>query len=229
MIVPEDLRRISDSFSQNGHRLVIVGGAVRDFFLGVTPREYDCEVYGVSSVSLLADRLSPFGKVIMKGRDFGVVGLVIEGRRYEFALPRREIKVGEGHFGFEIEIVADLSYSEAARRRDFTMNSLGYEVDSGTFLDPFDGRKDIKNKVLRHITDHFSEDPFRVLRAARFMLRFGLSIAPETRALCREMGPRLREISKARVCRELDKIRRGSSLADRREVFWYLGIDGDMV
>ena len=105
-----------------------------------------------------------------------------------FSLPRIEEKTGEGHRGFTVSVDGTLSFANAARRRDFTVNALGYDIHSQTFLDPFGGREDMEKRVLRHIdVKTFVEDPLRVYRAVQFAARFGYTLAEETKILCQKM------------------------------------------
>ncbi len=171
---------------ESGGRAVWVGGCVRDALLGVAVTDVDLEVYGLAPDVLTAVLGARF-RLDLVGRAFGVIKL--HGLPVDVALPRRESKTGLGHKGFEVHSDPGLSPEEAAQRRDFTINAMAYDPLSGTLCDPCGGRADLEARVLRHVSDHFSEDPLRVLRGMQFTARFGLRPAPETVALCRTITP----------------------------------------
>ena len=209
MQIPEILSSISKELKKRGARAIVVGGSVRDHFLRIPIKDYDVEVYGLSSVSELENILSAFGSVNLVGRSFGVLKFVYEGEEYDFSFPRIEEKTGKGHRGFSVVTDGKMDFEEAARRRDFTMNAMGYDIEEGTFLDPFSGRKDMELGQLRHIDDSsFVEDPLRVYRAVQFAARFGYRLAEETEKLCRGMveSGMLEELPKERVYMEMKKL-----------------------
>ncbi|MEK9656886.1 MAG: HD domain-containing protein [bacterium] len=187
-----------------GGRAYFVGGFVRDLFLlGFVSKDVDIEVYGLDFTSLKAC-VSSFGPVNEVGKSFSVLKLVMQGYEIDLSLPRVEQKIGKGHKGFSVTPNPLLSYQEAALRRDFTINSMAYDPLADCLLDPYDGQKDIKKKVLRHVSSAFVEDPLRVYRAMQFAARFEFSIASETIDLCREC--RLEELPKERVFEEIKKL-----------------------
>ncbi len=118
----------------------------------------------------------------MVGKSFGV--WKIKGFEIDVSIPRRERKTGEGHKAFDIECDPNLSVREACARRDFTVNAILYDYLENRIIDPFGGETDLRNGVLRHTSERFSEDPLRVLRAMQFAARFSMSVAPETVELC---------------------------------------------
>ena len=168
-----------------GGRAWLVGGCVRDALLGRPCHDFDLEVYGVRAEKLeaaLAGRW-PLDKV---GASFDVVKL--KHHDIDIALPRRENRLGAGHRDFAVAADPDLSPAEAAARRDFTVNAVMFDPLSCEPLDPWGGMRDLRAGVLRHVSDHFSEDPLRVLRGMQFLARFPfLEAAPETVALCTTM------------------------------------------
>jgi tRNA nucleotidyltransferase (CCA-adding enzyme) len=133
-----------------------------------------------------------------------VLKLKTSSAEYDFSLPRRENRTGKGHRGFMVKPDSTMSYREAASRRDFTVNSIGYDLLTKTLLDPFDGLGDIKHKILRHVGPAFAEDPLRVLRAMQFSARLEFKIAPETVQLCKTLD--LAELSKERIFEEFRKL-----------------------
>lgn len=209
MHLPPILHTLSRVLRAQGARAIIVGGSVRDHFLQRPIKDYDIEVYGLASLDLLETLLAPYGSVNLVGKSFGVLKFVHDGEEYDFALPRQEHKVAPGHKGFDVTCCPDATFAEAARRRDFTMNAMGYDIEQKLFLDPFGGRDDMRAGILRHIDDNsFIEDPLRVYRAVQFCARFDYTPAPETRTLCREMVERgmLDELPKERIYGEFEKL-----------------------
>ena len=182
----------------------IVGGGVRDWLLGLEPKDLDIEVAG-SDFDSLARVLAAFGHADLVGRSFGVIKLRLAGVEYDFSLPRRESKTGEGHRGFAVEPDSTISEVEAAARRDFTINAIAYDPETGTVIDPHRGQADLQAKVLRHTSAAFVEDPLRVLRAMQLAARFDLTLAPETAALCRTIVGAFGELPVERIWAEWDK------------------------
>jgi tRNA nucleotidyltransferase (CCA-adding enzyme) len=120
-----------------------------------------------------------------------------------------ESKVAKGHRGFDVHVDGKMSFKEAAKRRDFTINAMGYDIEKKSFLDPFNAQKDIKEQTLRHIDDtSFVEDPLRVYRAVQFSARFEYTLAEETKVLCRDMISKgmLEELAHERIYVELKKL-----------------------
>jgi tRNA nucleotidyltransferase (CCA-adding enzyme) len=180
----------------------LVGGCVRDWLLGLPNKDFDVEVYGVS-YEQLAEALSPWGRTDLVGRSFGVVKLTLHGgAQFDFSIPRRDSKVAPGHKGFQITFAADITPSEAAARRDFTINAMSWDPRARTLIDFFGGENDLRARVLRHTSAAFGEDPLRVLRGMQFTARFGLTPAPETIAICRQIKPSYGELAVERVREE---------------------------
>ncbi len=180
-------------------RAFLVGGCVRDALLGLAVKDFDLEVFGVS-YERLAKALRRWGRVDYVGQSFGVAKLTTgSGLAYDFAIPRRDRKVALGHKGFAVEFDADITPQEAASRRDFTLNALMFDPRRGEVLDFFGGQADLRDRVLRHTSDAFAEDPLRVLRGMQFASRFNLRVAPETVALCRSIKASFGELAVERV------------------------------
>jgi tRNA nucleotidyltransferase (CCA-adding enzyme) len=182
----------------------LVGGSVRDWLLGLEPKDFDVEVPGVTFDQLLRV-LSPFGSTDIVGRSFGVIKLRVAGTEYDFSLPRRESKTGAGHRGFAVEPEPSLSDAEAAARRDFTLNAIAYDPFSGNLIDPHHGERDLRAGILRHTSPAFAEDPLRVLRAFQLAARFNFTVAPETIELCRQISDTFAELPVERVWGEWAK------------------------
>jgi tRNA nucleotidyltransferase (CCA-adding enzyme) len=222
--LPGDLRAMLESVRRAG-RPRLVGGCVRDWLLGIVPKDFDVEVSGIDFEGLRR-ALGPFGPTDVVGRSFGVVKVRgAGGSEYDFSLPRRESKTGAGHRGFAVEPDPGLGDAEAAARRDFTVNAIAVDPFTGAVSDPFGGRGDLRSRVLRHTGPAFSEDPLRVLRAFQLASRFDFTLAPDTAALCREIAPAFSELPLERIWGEWDKwaaesVRPSRGLAVLEETGW---------
>jgi tRNA nucleotidyltransferase (CCA-adding enzyme) len=169
--------------------------------MGVQPKDWDLEVYNLDAARL-REILDQFGPVNVVGEAFTVYKL---GNHLDVSIPRRERKSGRGHKGFVIEGDPSMSVAEAARRRDFTVNAILEDPLTGELIDPFDGRRDIEQRVLRVVSkDTFAEDSLRVLRAAQFAARFEFDIEPETIELCRTID--LSDLPAERIWGEIEKL-----------------------
>lgn len=159
----------------------LVGGAVRDRLLGLPVTERDWVVVGETPESMVAKNYKPVGK------DFPV--FLHPATHEEYALARTERKTAPGYRGFAIHATPDVTLEEDLKRRDLTINAMAMSSD-GRLIDPYGGKKDLENRLLRHVSPAFCEDPVRVLRIARFAARYahlGFSIAAETRRLITQM------------------------------------------
>lgn len=193
------LSKFQEAIKNNNGRAFIVGGSVRDKLLEKPNFDIDIEVFHINA-DTLKSILEQFGTVNYFGAHFGIYTLN-EYPMYDFALPRTEIKIGERHIDFDVYISPNISYEEAARRRDFTINALMEDIHSHEILDYFNGLNDLKNRIIRHIQDEtFVEDPLRAFRAAQFAARLNFTIAPSTSKLIQQMT--LNDISKERILEE---------------------------
>jgi tRNA nucleotidyltransferase (CCA-adding enzyme) len=157
----------------------MVGGAVRDALLGLPVNDRDWVVVGASPQEMITAGYLPVGK------DFPV--FLHPQTREEYALARTERKTARGYRGFAFHAEPHVTLEQDLARRDLTINAMAQD-EAGRLIDPFDGRTDLRHRVLRHVTLAFREDPVRILRVARFAARFpDFSLAPETLALMREM------------------------------------------
>jgi tRNA nucleotidyltransferase (CCA-adding enzyme) len=204
MQLPVDLRAVLDAVRQAGGRPRLVGGCVRDWLLGLPPKDFDVEV-GTLDFEQLHRALAPFGATDVVGRSFGVIKLRLATGEYDFSLPRRESKTGAGHRGFRVHPDPELSDAEAAARRDFTINAIAYDPFAGVLIDPHHGERDLQAGILRHTGESFAEDPLRVLRAMQMAARYNLALAPETAALCQSIADTFGELPIERVWGEWDK------------------------
>lgn len=182
-------------------KIYLVGGAVRDSLLGLPVTEKDWVVVGAMPENLLAQGYQQVGK------DFPVFLHPVS--RDEHALARTERKSGKGYTGFVCHAAPDVTLEQDLLRRDLTINAIA-RTERGDLIDPYHGRRDLENRVLRHVSDAFSEDPLRVLRVARFAARFahlGFQIAEETMALMQKMTheDELAYLTPERVWKETEK------------------------
>jgi tRNA nucleotidyltransferase/poly(A) polymerase len=195
---------------------LIVGGAVRDAALGADPKDIDIEVHG-TDIERLAQRYRDEGyRVDEVGKQFGVLKVSKKGvvTDLDVAVPRRENKVSAGHRGFEVSHDRDMTVTDAAERRDYTINAILYDPKHQVIVDPFGGSDDLKAGVLRHVSDKFAEDPLRVLRGVQMAGRFGMEIHPDTAAVCRELRPAFDELATERVQEEWSKLYTKSTRPD---------------
>ena len=162
-----------------------VGGAIRDELLGVPVKDRDYVVVGATPEQMVAQGFRPVGK------DFPV--FLHPQTHEEYALARTERKTAAGYHGFQFFYAPDVTLEEDLARRDLTINAMAREVRpdgelAGPVIDPFNGQADVRNRVFRHVSDAFLEDPVRILRIARFAARFaGFTVASETMALMQKM------------------------------------------
>ena len=209
LTLPEILEDILKDLQEIGATPIIVGGSVRDFFLNIPVKDYDIEIFGIDSLETIQKSLEKFASVKMVGKSFGVLTLRVNEYDFDFALPRIEKKIGNTHQDFEIITNANLSFKEAAIRRDFTINAIGYDFCTKDFLDPFNGINDLKNRVLKYIDDKtFIEDSLRVYRAIQFSARFDFSLDEKTFELCKKIvqNNELHFLPKERIYEEFKKL-----------------------
>jgi tRNA nucleotidyltransferase (CCA-adding enzyme) len=201
-----------ETSTQNGGynsamQVFLVGGAVRDEQLGISLRERDWCVVGATPEILIADGYKQVGK------DFPV--FLHPTTSEEYALARTERKTGPGYHGFAFDFSADVSIEDDLSRRDLTINAIAKD-DEGKLIDPHGGLKDIEKRVLRHVSDAFSEDPVRILRVAKFAARFsalGFRISGETMTLMRSMvdAGEIDALVADRVWKETEEALRGNN------------------
>jgi tRNA nucleotidyltransferase (CCA-adding enzyme) len=196
------VKEIANSIRRQGGRALVVGGYVRDQLLGLPPKDVDIEVYGLP-MERLETTLKRFGDVHAVGRAFGI--LKVGG--FDISVPRRDSKIGVGHKGFTVKPDPSMSIKDAARRRDFTMNSIAMDPLTSEIIDPFGGQDDLRKRIIR-VTDPqtFVEDPLRILRAAQFIARFHLRPDAETLDLCKATVDALKELPGERLWEEWVKL-----------------------
>ena len=215
-MLPQQLQEILDDLkpqewiqklTQNAE-LYVVGGSVRDGFIGKPIKDIDIIVDGLS-FSGIQKILTPFGKQNLVGDSFSVIkfkphGYV--GEDYDIAIPREDRKIGEGHKGFEI-VTDGVDVHGDLKRRDFTINSMAVNIMNGQLLDPFNGQKDLKTGIIK-ATDPkaFIEDPLRILRGIQFAARFNFRIEPATMKMMKDNAHLIKEITGERILEEFEKI-----------------------
>ncbi|MBO4769529.1 MAG: tRNA nucleotidyltransferase [Clostridia bacterium] len=193
--------KIAYEVKRFGGQTYYVGGCVRDGLLGIESKDIDIEIHGIER-DVLEKILDSVGGRTEFGKSFGVYG--IKGYGLDIALPRSERRTGFGHRDFDVTADPFIGTLRAAERRDFTVNAMMRDVLSGELTDHFGGRKDLENRILRHVSGKtFADDPLRVLRAAQFSARFGFDVDPGTAELCRKIS--LSDLSRERVFAETEK------------------------
>lgn len=193
-LVPRIVQRISAL----GGRALLVGGAVRDLFLGRAIKDLDIEVYGISAVDL-EKVLAEFGSVILVGKVFGV--FKVYGLDADWSLPRSDLS------GRKPQVTIDprMAFEEAFARRDLTVNAMGIDMLTHELIDPFNGYADLQNKILRAPdVRFFGEDPLRFFRVMQFIGRFEMKPDAALNALCAGMD--ISGVSRERIEGEFDKL-----------------------
>lgn len=228
---PNKLNIIFDKLEYFNIKPIIIGGYIRDKLLKIDSKDIDIELYGVKSLDALELILQEFGDVNSVGKSFGVTKLNFDGLNLDFSLPREDSKHSKGHRGFSVKVDDSLDFKTATSRRDFTINAIGYDVQTQTLLDPFHGKDDLKNRLLRAVDlDKFGEDPLRVLRAVGFNSRFNFSLEPSLFHKCQAMvnDAHLKELPQERISLELQKMllkslnpSKGLELLKRLKIFMH--------
>ena len=210
LALPSALLDIIRDLRQAGYRAVVVGGAVRDALLGLDAKDFDIEVHGIP-YGKLAAFLDGRGRVDLVGQSFGVVkftapgGTRSEEATWDFSVPRRDSKTGRHHRDFLARFDESITPQEAASRRDFTINAMAFDPLTGEVLDFFDGRADLRNRVLRATSDAFSEDALRVLRGMQFACRFDMTLDPATADMARRIVHEYSTLATERIAEEFMK------------------------
>lgn len=183
-------------------KIYLVGGAVRDKLLGLPIKEKDWVVVGATPKEMLNQKFRQVGK------EFPVFLHPESGE--EYALARMESKTKPGYQGFSFDASPEVSLKADLKRRDLTINAMAYDFDTDDIIDPYGGQKDIKNKVLRHVSPAFAEDPVRILRVGRFLARYahlGFHVDKETIQLMQNMVAKgeVNALVAERVWKELER------------------------
>lgn len=173
----------------------LVGGCVRDYLLGIEPKDVDYVVVGSTPAEM---RSLGFSQV---GASFPV--FLKNGE--EYALARTERKTGVGYHGFDVDFNKNITLEEDLLRRDLTINSMAMDIDTREIIDPYGGRLDLVHGILRHTSAAFADDPVRVLRTARFVARYGFDVHPDTLALMRKVVVEINAVPRERIWAEFEK------------------------
>ncbi|MDP3024501.1 MAG: CCA tRNA nucleotidyltransferase [candidate division Zixibacteria bacterium] len=206
---------IIDEILKQG-KIYEVGGVVRDRIISpvLKDQETDYLVCGIPMDELIS-LLSKFGKVDLVGKSFGVIKFMPfkkfsekeEQKTFDIALPRKEYSTGVGHKDFKVEFDHNLKVEDDLYRRDFTINAMAYDLKSKKLIDPLDGKKDIKNRLIRITnSDSFKDDPLRMLRGVQFAARFEFEIEKGTYKSLMENAGLIKTISPERIQEELNKL-----------------------
>jgi tRNA nucleotidyltransferase (CCA-adding enzyme) len=195
-------KKFAEIISENGGRVFRVGGCVRDSFMGAIPKDIDFSIVGMVKKNF--KMIFPEAKEC--GKSFPVFHLTIDGIKREVAFARTEKKVGSGYKGFKVSAKPKITIEEDLFRRDTTINSIAQDSLTGEIIDPYYGREDIKAKILRATSQHFSDDPMRALRLAGQAARFGFTIDQNTLPLAMAAGEELAQEPAERMIAELGKV-----------------------
>lgn len=204
-----EIARVSSLTRWNGSAY-LVGGCVRDAILGLAPKDYDLELYGIHREDVTAFLQTVSEDIHIKdvGRSFPVWKVwndtIGEGAAVDVALPRREVVTGMGHTDFEVVLDPFMSLKDASLRRDCTMNAMFCDPITGRVTDLHGGIDDLQSGIINHVSHHFSEDPLRVLRIAQFAARFDMVVSHGTIDLCSQLSPT--HLSRERIGEEWFKL-----------------------
>jgi len=197
-----------DDIIKLGGNIYSVGGAVRDEFLDKESKDLDILISGIP-MDKLEDILSKYGRVDAVDKLFGILKFKPNGsiEDIDIAILRTEKSTGVGgHKGFEVKSNHELSIEKDLERRDFTINAIAKDIN-GNIIDPYGGKKDLENKIIRIVnSEAFCDDPLRMLRAVQFASRFGFEIEPKTMKMIQNNSSRIKEIPAERILTEFDKI-----------------------
>lgn len=195
-----------------GGRAYFVGGCVRDELMGARPHDRDVVVAGADR----RDFEREFDGAVRVGRSFPVYRLYIDGSYVEVALARTEAKTSSGHGGFAVTSTPETTIEEDLYRRDITINAVAKDMRTGELVDPFGGVKDIEDKAIRAVSEHFCDDPLRALRAARFAAVLQFDLTDQTRDLMMACASEVPTLPGERIFNELER-----ALAARRPSVYF--------
>ena len=194
------INELIEKINKLGGELFLVGGAVRDMVIGCESHDRDFVVVGLNENIFMNNF-----EAKRTGKQFPVFRLQVDDEEVEIALARKEEKIGEGHNGFRMIFDETISIEEDLIRRDVTMNAMAISMKDNRLVDPFHGKEDIQNKVIRATSEHFLEDPLRVLRVARQAAKFNFSISEDTLKLMERCKDELHTLPFSRIWGEMEK------------------------
>lgn len=213
----ENITIIANKIKKAGGTLYLVGGAVRDELLEKEPQDEDYCVTGLT--------VEQFQKIFPEAHIRGKIFAVFEIEKTEFAMARTETKQGKGHKEFNINTEENITIEQDLARRDITINAMAKEVLTGKIIDPFNGGRDLKQKIIRATTEHFAEDPLRVYRVARLAAQLEFKVETKTIEKMNQMKEELKTLSPERVFAELKK----ALQANRPSIFFEILKNADLL
>jgi len=203
------LEGLMEAIKSRGGKIYMVGGPVRDRFLGISDfKDIDYLVCGVP-IDDLKNILCRFGTINLVGQFFGVIKFkpFKSELTYDISLPRKEHSTGTGHRDFEVDFDHNIPIEDDLSRRDFTINAMAREFPAGALIDPNDGKTDLENRVLRMVSESsFTDDPLRMMRGVQFAARFNLSIEENTFKAMQQYADLVESVSTERIAEELNKL-----------------------
>ena len=223
IVIPEQVNSILESLQKSGYEAYVVGGCVRDALLGREPNDWD-----ITTSALPMEVKSVFPRTIDTGLQHGTVTVMLGGTGYEVTTFRVDGVYEDGRHPKEVTFTPSLR--EDLKRRDFTINAMAYNNESG-LVDLFGGQKDLENGIVRAVGDpvqRFTEDALRIMRAIRFSAQLGYEIEPGTLKAAEILAPNLQKISSERIREELEK----TLVSDRPELLrtaWAAGITKEFI
>lgn len=197
---------LNEVLYKNG-KLYRVGGCVRDAIIGINCKDIDYLITGLD-LNEIFEILSVYGKPNIVGQSFGIITVNIDHMQYDFAMPRIDTTTGFGHCDFEIKTDKNLSVIDDLSRREITINAIAYDVETGEYIDPFNGISDIKQGILKCVGDpdiRFKEDALRIMRIIQFSIRFGFQIERNTLIAITANRKLLHNITGERIYEEIKK------------------------
>ena len=208
MEITEELYKLAEIFYQNGRKLYVVGGSVRDSLLGLKARNVDYDLCSNVTPRELIDIIdgTEFDLKNINGK-IGVMQIIGKEQKYEYVTFRKDIYDGESHYPVEVKFVRSLE--EDVKRRDFKINSIYYDIWNKKIIDPLNGVDDLKNKVIRTTRNPkivYDDDPERILRALRLSVLLDFTIPEDEMEILKKNIENLEYLSKKRIRKEFDKM-----------------------
>ncbi|MCK9429170.1 MAG: hypothetical protein M0R17_04140 [Candidatus Omnitrophica bacterium] len=219
---------LNEVLNKNG-KLYRIGGCVRDAIIGIKCKDIDYLITGLD-LNEIFEILSVYGKPNIVGQSFGIITVNIDHMQYDFAMPRIDTTTGFGHCDFEIKTDKNLSVTDDLSRREITINAIAYDVETGEYIDPFNGISDIKEGILKCVGDpdiRFNEDALRIMRVIQFSNRFGFEIERNTLIAILKNKKLLHKITGERIYEEIKKaILKSKIKRDTNHLEFLLNISG---
>lgn len=222
VVTTGNVARIHSEVTKRRGNMYLVGGAIRDAFLGVESNDWDFVVTGLNKYELQHALESIWGYTVdTTGKNFGVFRV----KGYEISLARTEISTGPGHKDFKVDATADVTIEEDLKRRDFTMNAMAIDLSTGKLIDPLNGGQAVSNNEA-HITYEktFSDDPLRIMRGLVLVARYNSRVSLRTTTLMVGYKDGINNLPKERIQTELDKIFEGEYVANAIHLMMNIGL-----